>query len=367
MSGHNCSPSCASALFSVACMKETKGQGWTRLHDNRLTGSVAKGIGDRVAPTWGDKVMAWGDRKVTRWGRRWVTASDRLTRIGLSLSSSSVFLTVMLSPSVHLSHLSLTSNHTSSHLWALSTWLWQNMCVWAFFCLSLCACVYMRLCANMEVLMYLHVSCAQSHVFVAAFASVSPLLSDFFSFTMPSFLGFFELHPKCVYIWVYVCVSQRLTSFLFALLVLSHSGDVLKQPRGRHTYSCWQLRRTRGRKWMVLPSFHTPATSHTDSAVNHGKCMCVCLRVRAYGKLSVYVYALFYILHLLRITLHGCTNCLRSVVIFAQSAVEQCVLRVSGRHYSAWYGKGSDLSGPSHTQRLVQCSSSLPGRWRQTQ
>lgn len=136
MSGHNCSPSCASALFSVACMKETKGQGWTWLHDNGLTGSVAKGIGDRVAPTWGDKVMAWGDRKVTRWGRRWVTASDRLTCIVFSLPPSlSVFLTVILSLSVHLLHLSLTSNHTQSHLWTLPTWLWQEMCVCLFVCI----------------------------------------------------------------------------------------------------------------------------------------------------------------------------------------------------------------------------------------
>lgn len=48
--------------------------------------------------------------------------------------------------------------------------------------------------------------------------------------------------------FVYVCVSQQSTSFLFALLALSHSCDMLKQPRGRRTYSCWQLRRTRGRK-----------------------------------------------------------------------------------------------------------------------
>lgn len=148
MSGHNCPPSCASALFSVACMKETKGQGWTWSHDNGLTGSVAKGIGDRVARTWGDKVMAWGDRKVTRWGRRWVTASDRLTRIALSLSSSlSVFLTVILSLSVHLSRLGLTSNHTPSHLWTLPTRLWQqNVCVVAFLLVIVCVQTWKYLC-----------------------------------------------------------------------------------------------------------------------------------------------------------------------------------------------------------------------------
>lgn len=141
MSGHNCSPSYALALFSVACMKETKGQRWTWSHDNGLTDSVAKGIGDRVAPTWGDKVMAWGDRKVTRWGRRWVTATDRLTRIVLSPSSSlSVFLTVILSPSVRLAHLSLPSSRTPSHLWTRSTWLWQRMCVGALL-LRVCVCV----------------------------------------------------------------------------------------------------------------------------------------------------------------------------------------------------------------------------------
>lgn len=168
----------------------------------------------------------------------------------------------------------------------------------------------------------------------------------------------------CVYVWV----LHQLTSFLFALLALSHGGDVLKQPRGRHTYSCWQLKRTRGRKWRVLPSFHTPPTSHTDSAANHGECVRVCASVCVCVLMAIWVHVrvcLYYItssknicawLHkLFEISGHICTTC------------SGAVLRVSGRHYSAWYGKGFDLSGPSHTQRLVQCSPSLPGRWRETQ
>lgn len=136
MSGHNCPPSHASPFSSVACMKETKGQRWTWSHDNRLTGSVAKGIGDKVAQTWGDKVMAWGDRKVTRWGQRWVTASDQLHCIMFCPSSSlSVFLTVIRSLSVHLSCLSRTPSHTPSHLWTLFTSPWQEVCVWLF-CLT---------------------------------------------------------------------------------------------------------------------------------------------------------------------------------------------------------------------------------------
>ena len=170
---------------------------------------------------------------------------------------------------------------------------------------------------------------------------------------------------------VNLCVTQRLTSFLFALFALSHSSDVLKQPSGEANTPVGSWGEP-GRIWKVLPSFHTPATSHTDSASNRGVCACVFLwafvcsckwRVRAYMCMN----ALVHILCLLRITLHGCTNCLRSAVIFTQSAVERHVLRVSERHYSARYGKAFDLSGPSHTQCLVQWTSSLLGRWEETQ
>lgn len=163
MSGHNCPPSHASPFSSVACMKETKGQRWTWSHDNRLTGSVAKGIGDKVAQTWGDKVMAWGDRKVTRWGQRWVTASDQLHCIMFCPSSSlSVFLTVIRSLSVHLSCLSRTPSHTPSHLWTLFTSPWQEVCVWLF-CLTWCACV--NVCVHVRETMCKHGStCVLTHV-----------------------------------------------------------------------------------------------------------------------------------------------------------------------------------------------------------
>lgn len=273
MSGHNCPPSHASPFSSVACMKETKGQRWTWSHDNRLTGSVAKGIGDKVAQTWGDKVMAWGDRKVTRWGQRWVTASDQLHCIMFCPSSSlSVFLTVIRSLSVHLSCLSRTPSHTPSHLWTLFTSPWQEVCVCGFFVwlsVHVWMCVYMcvRLCANMEVLVYSHMSGVQPYVFVAAFAPVRPLLSHFLLFHFFLVLILFE------------CFTA-----VGILPVCAHSSESQPwraQPKGRHTYSCWQLRTTRGRKWKVLPSFHTPAISHTDSATNHDKCaslfVCLCL------------------------------------------------------------------------------------------
>lgn len=144
MSGHNCPPSHASPFSSVACMKETKGQRWTWSHDNRLTGSVAKGIGDKVAQTWGDKVMAWGDRKVTRWGQRWVTASDQLHCIMFCPSSSlSVFLTVIRSLSVHLSCLSRTpQSHSITPLNSFYFTLTGSVCVaFLFDLVCMCECV----------------------------------------------------------------------------------------------------------------------------------------------------------------------------------------------------------------------------------
>ncbi len=222
----------------------------------------------------------------------------------------------------------------------------------------------------MKVLVCIDVSHARSysHVFVAA-AVVPVKLLLFYGFHF--FVHSFRLLWATFYMCVCVCVSEQLISFLFALLALSHSRDVLKQPRGRWAYILLMaVEENRGRKWKVLPSFHTPATSHTDSATDHGKWESV--RLCAYGNwvptcgcLCIGLHT--YVFCLLRITLHGYTNCLRSAVIFAQSAVEQCVLRVSEKHYSAAYRKGFDLSGPSHTRRLVQYNSSLPGRWRETQ
>ncbi len=146
-----------------------------------------------------------------------------------------------------------------------------------------------------------------------------------------------------------VCVSQQLTSFVFALLALSHSRDVLKQPRGRHTYSCWQLRRTRGRKWKVLPSFHTPATSHTDSATNHDECvcLCVCVCVCACGKQVLTCVCLCIGLHIMpsknnfaflhemfEISSHIYTIC--SVAVCCQSIRETLFSRVQGRIWPVW-------------------------------
>lgn len=79
--------------------------------------------------------MAWGDSKVSRWGWKWMTATDRLAQITVTLSSSlSVFLIVILSPSIHLAHLCLTSHHTQLHL--NSSYLTLTVC--------LRVCVYAR-------------------------------------------------------------------------------------------------------------------------------------------------------------------------------------------------------------------------------
>lgn len=108
----------------------------------------------------------------------------------------------------------------------------------------------------------------------------------------------------------------------------------------------------------------TPLISYTSNLTHWlsnqpwQMCVSVCVPM-PWNCLHLYIYASGYILHLLRITLHCCINCLRSVVIFAQSGTEQSVLKVSGRYNSAGHWKGFDLSGPSHTQHLVLCRSSL--------
>lgn len=114
MSRHDRPPSWAWALFSVACMKEAKGQGWVRSHDNKLTGPLAKGMGDRVAgiQRWqGDGV---GDRKLPGEGGEWRHVTNSPPIMFLLSFFLSVSFTILLYLSVHLSR--LTSDLHLSHL-----------------------------------------------------------------------------------------------------------------------------------------------------------------------------------------------------------------------------------------------------------
>lgn len=134
-------------------MKETKGQGWTWLHDNGLTGPVAKGMVDGVARTRGDKVMAWGDREVTRWGWRWVTASDRLTRTAPLPLFSSVRLSYCHPFAIRPTRTSSSHQRSRAVTPLNSSWLWQHWCVcvsvWGEVLLvfgSVCVCACTSLC-----------------------------------------------------------------------------------------------------------------------------------------------------------------------------------------------------------------------------
>lgn len=127
-------------------------------------------------------------------------------------------------------------------------------------------------------------------------------------------------------------------------------------------YSCWQMKRTRGRKWKLLPLCYTPAATHTDSAANHGEY----LRVSRGLQVLTCIWPSI-ALHILRITLHCCTNCLRSAVMFAQFAVEQYVLTVLRSNDLA--GLGAGVWPVCHYTHPKSCSVPLLLPWevRKTQ
>lgn len=146
MSRHDRPPSWAWALFSVACMKEAKGQGWVRSHDNKLTGPLAKGMGDRVAgiQRWqGDGV---GDRKLPGEGGEWrhVTNSPPscfyflFFCLSLLPSSSISLSTFHVSPVISTCH---TWTATLIWPWQFKTWAvsgeerWWGEGVWSCLCL----------------------------------------------------------------------------------------------------------------------------------------------------------------------------------------------------------------------------------------
>lgn len=225
----------------------------------------------------------WHRHGVTRWWHE-VTeklpGEDRGEWRHLTNSTASCFVPLLLCLSFLLSSFLYLSTSrvlvappvTLHHTFELFLLHLDGKCVCGFFVwlsVHVWMCVYMcmRLCANMEVLVYSHMSGVQPYVFVAAFAPVRPLLSHFLLFRFFLVLILFE------------CFTA-----VGILPVCAHSSESQPwraQPKGRNTYSCWQLRTTRGRKWKVLPSFHTPAISHTDSATNHDKCaslfVCLCL------------------------------------------------------------------------------------------
>lgn len=123
MSRHDRPPSWAWALFSVACMKEAKGQGWVRSHDNKLTGPLAKGMGDRVAgiQRWqGDGV---GDRKLPGEGGEWrhVTNSPPSCFYFLFFC-----LSLLPSSSISLSTFHVSPVISTCHTWTATLfWPWQ--------------------------------------------------------------------------------------------------------------------------------------------------------------------------------------------------------------------------------------------------
>lgn len=129
----------------------------------------------------------------------------------------------------------------------------------------------------------------------------------------------------CLCMGVCACVSQQLTSFLFALLALSHSCDVPKQGEASILLLAGE---PGGGNERYSPHFiHQQPHTLTQQPTMSSVFLCVCLFM-ASECLHVYGYASVDTLCLLRITLHGCINCLRSVVISAL----QRVVRVSGRH-----------------------------------
>lgn len=179
---------------------------------------------------------------------------------------------------------------------------------------------------------------------VAAFASVyCPIF-----FPAPFHYSRYFLH-MCM--GVCACVSQQLTSFLFALLALSHSCDVLKQGEASILLLAGE---PGGGNERYSPHFiHQQPHTLTQQPTMSSVLLCVCLFMAS----ECYGYASVDILCLLRITLHGCINCLRSVVI---SALQWS--RVLSEYQGGILQMGTGKSLTCVALRLVQCSSSSPGR-----
>lgn len=177
----------------------------------------------------------------------------------------------------------------------------------------------------------------------------------------------FEASLSYILKFVYTCVCLCVFTAVNILPVCSLSSES----------QWWRAETAEGEAYILLLAVEenqgeemkgTPLISYTSNLAHWLSsqpwqvCVFVCVCALMAGWVHVCVF--LYILNLLRISLHGCTSYLRSVVIFAQSAVE---LFSEYQRDIIRLGMGFDLSGPSHTQCLVQCSSSLPGRWRETQ
>lgn len=135
----------------------------------------------------------------------------------------------------------------------------------------------------------------------------------------------------------------------------SQIHDVLN---GRLPYFCWQMKRTRGRKLKVLPLFHTPAATHTDSAAILGDYQC---ESRAYT--SAYMH----------VAMHCCL-CFENNFAFLKKIVWEHLSCLHSLHWCSAFSQywenmvlhdmvqWFDLSGLTHTQHLVQCCLTFPGR-----
>lgn len=137
---------------------------------------------------------------------------------------------------------------------------------------------------------------------------------------------------------------------------------MLKQPSGRHTHAAVGRsgKAGGGNEWYSPNFIHQQP--HTDSATNHGECVCVSLCVRywhasaysyIYRNMITNIYAKLY--KLFEISGHICTSAAR-VCSWCQGDIPRPVT-----------GKIWDLHGLSYTQQLVQCDSPVPEKWGETQ
>lgn len=155
--------------------------------------------------------MAWGDRKVSRWGWKWVMATDRLPNHRYSLIFF-VCLSYRHPFSIHPPHMSLSRQplHTATFELFLSNFncLFESLCVCAVLARPL------LLCCKLLFFTLFHVPFSE-HVFGC--------------------LTLIYILPVC-------CLSSE-----------SLDWRVETAKWEAHTRCCWQIRKSWGRKWMVLP------------------------------------------------------------------------------------------------------------------
>lgn len=288
-------------------------------------------------------MTGWHGRGVTRWWHEVTESYQVKTEV-----SDGVWLTrhhrgVSLFFFVHLfychpSCILSTLQCTSSHTFGLFLPDFDSECEHTLFCLTVCAHITntvkcLSCCSVCKFVLELF----RKHEIPCIFTLISHIIGHIFALVRVCNLHFvavpeyFYFILRCVYVCakVWLWVLLQITFFLFALLALSQSHDVLN---GRFPYFCWQMKRTRGRKLKVLPLFHTPAATHTDSAANLGKYQC---ESRAYkclhGAMHCSLYSensFAFFQNVFESICHICTVFL----------VEQCILTVLRKYDSTGHG-----------------------------